>query len=94
MLVVDLIRNASHNPNENNTVVADCREGISRIPRVQIQHCYREASKCEDALARRGALLPHDFFVFDSPSANVALLLSLDVTRTLYECSGAPVSSF
>ena len=81
MLVVNLLRSTNHNPNGNNNLVADCREGMARIPRVQIQHCYREANKCVDALARRGALLPCNFLVFDSPPPppiDVALLLSLD----------------
>ena len=34
---------------------------------VQVQHCYREANICADALARRGALLPQDFVVFLDP---------------------------
>lgn len=45
MLVVDLIRNARQNPSGNNNIVADCREGMIEIPRVQIWHCYREANK-------------------------------------------------
>ena len=32
-------------------------------PLVQIYHCYREASRCADVLAKRGALLPQDFVV-------------------------------
>ena len=92
MLVIDLIRNTNHNPNGNNNLVADCGEGMARIPRVKIQHCYREANKCADALARRGALLPCNFLVFDSPPANVALLLSLDDAGFLYERSVAPAS--
>ena len=51
-----------HNPNGNNNIVADCREGMTRTPRVHIQHCYRETNKCADALVRWGALLPCDFF--------------------------------
>ena len=39
-----------------------------------IKHRYREASKCADALARRGVRQSQDFVVFDSPS-DVALLL-------------------
>ena len=81
MLVVELIRNASHNPNGNNNIVVDCREGMSRILRVQIQHCYRGANKCADALARRGVLIPCDFLDFDSPPVDVALLMSLDAVR-------------
>ena len=82
-----------HNPNGNNNIVADCREGMTRTPRVHIQRCYRETNKCADALARRGALLPCDFFVFDSPPADVAFLLSLDAAGMLYERSIASVSS-
>ena len=65
MLAIDLIRSMNHNPNGNNNLIADCREGMARIPRVHIQHCYREANKCVDALIRRGALLPCYFIVFD-----------------------------
>ena len=65
MLVIDLIRSMNHNPNGNNNLIADCREGMARIPRVHIQHCYREANKCVDALIRRGTLLPCYFIVFD-----------------------------
>ena len=53
---------------------------------VQIQHCYREANKCTDALARREALLPQDFVVFLEPLADVTLLLSLDSVGMVYEC--------
>ena len=63
MLAIDLIRSMNHNPNGNNNLIADCREGMARIPRVHIQHCYREANKCVDALIRRG--LPCYFIVFD-----------------------------
>ena len=46
---------------------------------VKIQHCYREANKCANALARKGALLSQDFVIFLEPPADVSLLLSLDV---------------
>ena len=92
MLVVNLLRSTNHNPNGNNNLVADCREGMARIPRVKIQHCYREANKCADALARRGVLLPCNFLVFDSPLVDVALLLSLDDAGLLYERSVALAS--
>ena len=41
---------------------------------LRIQHCYREANKCADALARRGALLSQDFVIFHYPPADLALL--------------------
>ena len=45
---------------------------------VRVQHCFREANKCANALARRGALLGQDFVIFLEPVADVALLLDLD----------------
>ena len=61
------------------------RVGLRDIPVVKIQHCYRQANKCADALARRGALLPQDFVVFLEPPADVALLLSLDAAGVAFD---------
>lgn len=66
-LVVDLMKIDLGNPNGIDVMVADCREGLKEIPQVRIQHCYREANKCTDALARRGALLAQDFSIFMDP---------------------------
>ena len=73
------------NPNGIDVLVSDCRESLKAIPCVRIQHCYREANKCTDALARRGALLSQDFSVLIFPPPNVAFLLSLDSAGALYD---------
>ena len=65
--------------------MADCKAGLQKILRTRVQHCYREANKCVDALARRGALLSHDFVIFHSPPIDVSLLPSLDAIKTMYE---------
>ena len=39
------------------------KTGLKENPLVQIYHCYREASRCADVLAKRGALLSQDFVV-------------------------------
>ena len=54
---------------------------------VKIQHCYREANKCVDTLARRGALLSQDFVIFLEPPSDVSLLLSLDAARAAFDRS-------
>lgn len=53
-LVVDLLKKEGGNLNGNDVIVDDCREGLKKIPLVRIQHCYREANKCVDALVRLG----------------------------------------
>ena len=84
-LIVDLLQKEEGHPNCIRALVSDCKTGLRDIPMVQIQHCYREANKCADALARRGALLPQDFVVFLDPPAEVSLLLSLDSAGVSYE---------
>ena len=92
-LVVDLLMKDERRSNGNEVIIANYKECLKRIPRVKIQHCFREANKCADALARRGAVSPNDFVVFQFPPADVALLASLDAAGTLYErfCSSVSV---
>ena len=39
-LVVDLISKEGSQPNSNDVIVADCKEGLKKIPRVRVLHCY------------------------------------------------------
>ncbi|XP_075659314.1 uncharacterized protein LOC142629242 [Castanea sativa] len=78
-LVVNLLKNSNSHPNGIGALISDYKEGLQKIPMVQVQHCYREANKCADSLARRGALLPQDFVIYLDPPTEVLFLLNLDV---------------
>ena len=39
---------------------------MTQFHRIQFKHCYREANRCADALARRGAEQDIDFISFNS----------------------------
>ena len=56
-LVMDLLQNEDCRNNGKEVIIADCRKGPKKIPIVRIQHCFREANMCADALARRGVFL-------------------------------------
>ena len=56
-LIVGLLQKSDGHQNCIDALVSDCKIELENIPRVQINHCYREANKCADALARRGAML-------------------------------------
>ena len=84
-LIVDLLQKSDGHWNCIDALVSDCKTELGNIPRVQINHCYREANKCADALARRGAMLSQDFVIFLDPLADVFLLLSLDSARVAYD---------
>ena len=91
---VDLLLKEGRSMNDNDVIVANCREGLRRIPRVRVRHCYREANKCADALVRRGAVSSHDFVIYQSPPSDVAMLASLDAVGTLYERTRSLFSVF
>ena len=59
-------------------LLSDCRNLFKAIPNKQIQHVYREANQCADALARLGSSVVPSFVVFVEPPPVVAKVLALD----------------
>jgi hypothetical protein len=69
----------------NNTIygdlgilVDDCRELLKRIPQTKVQHCYKEANFCADALAKLGSSLDQPFVSFCNSLINLLSLLASD----------------
>lgn len=50
-----------------------------------MSHCFREANKCVDALAKKGLTLDQDIMYFDGPLMNLYLLLFYDTMGLYYE---------
>ena len=84
-VVINLMGRENGRSNSTNVIVSDCKEGLKKIPFVRINYCFREANKYANALARRGALLPIDFFIYIHPPLDVVMLLNLDASGTLYD---------
>ncbi|XP_075634762.1 uncharacterized protein LOC142607222 [Castanea sativa] len=47
------------------------RQPAKRIPQVRFKHCYREANRCDDKLARMGGQQSIDFTVYDCPLVEI-----------------------
>lgn len=69
----------------------DFKEGLKCTPLIKIQHHYRKANKCADALAQRGVYLTQ-VVVFVKPPADVMFLRNLDITRVMVNHSVRSVS--
>lgn len=67
------------------------KEGLKCIPLIKIQHYYRKANKCADALAQRGVNLTQ-VVVFVDPPGDVMFLRNLDITRVMVNHSVRSVS--
>ena len=62
---------------QHAALILDCRTLISHIPQVRMSHCFREANKCANALARKGPELDQNIVYFDSMLMNLNMLLFL-----------------
>ena len=59
--IVDLLNNSRNANNVISPLVDDCRYLITQLSRVRIKHCFRDANRCADALARLGSSQANDF---------------------------------
>ena len=74
---VSLVSQATHTNGELSSLIDDCRNLMKNIPQVRLKHCFREANRCTNALAKFGAYMEDDFIVFESlPSLIVSFLYS------------------
>ena len=64
--IVDAFLNSNYENNVFSPILDDCRQLMTQFHRIQFKHFYREANRCADALARRGAEQDIDFISFRS----------------------------
>ena len=69
--IVDALGNPSYVSNIISPLLDDCRLLISRIPQICIKHCFRQANRCANSLARMCYCLDTDFSTFDSPHVDL-----------------------
>ena len=49
----------------------DYKKMASQIPKIHFKHCFREAIRCADKLARIGAHQDFDFILFNSQACGL-----------------------
>ncbi|KAL0014750.1 hypothetical protein SO802_001819 [Lithocarpus litseifolius] len=76
--IVDAISKPKYTNVFVSPLMEDCRLLVSRIPHIRMRHCYREANRCADGLARLGGLQATDFVMFMCPPMDLVKLLESD----------------
>ena len=66
-IIVDALTTTQQSDQPVSPLVDDCRFLATRFNHIQFKHCYREANKCANGLARKGVTQIDDFFVYDNP---------------------------
>lgn len=51
---------------DHASLIMNYRTLINQIPQVKMKHCFHEANKCADFLARKGLSSSHDLLHFNS----------------------------
>ncbi|KAK9993042.1 hypothetical protein SO802_022745 [Lithocarpus litseifolius] len=69
--VVEVLENTSYVNNVISPLLDDCRHLINCFQRIRFNHCYRQANRCADLLARKGAIQDAEFISFSSPPLDI-----------------------
>ena len=77
-MVVDVFKNSDHVNYIISPILDDCRHLASRFHQIQFSHCYRQANRCADMLARIGADQEAEFILFSSPPVDLFKALEDD----------------
>ncbi|KAM3711227.1 hypothetical protein ACJW31_01G091900 [Castanea mollissima] len=83
-MIINMVCNDNARSRSLSPLVDDCRIFLNKIPQHRVQHCYREANRCADALAKMGADHSIDFVYFDKLPVCILNQIRQDALETLY----------
>lgn len=69
--IVDILLHADYINNVISLILDDCRLLMTCFSRIQVNHCYKEANRCADSLARMGISNNLDLTYFESPPVHI-----------------------
>ena len=68
---MDALTNPGYVNNASSPILDDCKLLVTCIPQIQFKHCFRQANRCADFLARMSGILDIDFRVLSSPPMDI-----------------------
>ena len=75
---IKLLSSSSNSNKLTQTVVNDCKDTFQVFNQVQLSHCYREANRAANSLAKIGGAQVQCFVSFVTPPLSVMEALSFD----------------
>ena len=83
-VIVDVIKNSAYVNQIISPILDDCRQLLTGFQQVQLKHCYREANRCADLMARIGADQEQEYMLFASPPVDLAKALEDDCNGVFF----------
>ena len=77
--IVDMLANSQYSDNAISPLIEDCRYLVSQIPQVRIKHCYHEANRCDDKLARKGANQTLNLILYENLLVDLCEVVEADL---------------
>ena len=77
--VADVFLNPNYQNNAVSPILEDCRQLMLRFQQVQLRHCFHQANRCADLLARMSLEQATDFISYNCPPVDIRSLLEEDV---------------
>ena len=92
--VVAVLRNNDYVNNVISPILDDCKQLAARFQRIRFNHCYRQANRCADLLARMGAHQETEFISFANPPVEISNALEDDLSGVYFNrmCTDPAVS--
>ena len=69
--VVEVLKNNTYVNNIVSPILDDCRHLAACFQQIQFKHCYCQANRCANLLAKKGAIQESDFISFVSPPVDI-----------------------
>ncbi|XP_050241298.1 uncharacterized protein LOC126690217 [Quercus robur] len=82
--VVEDLKNNAYVNNIVSPILDDYRHLAARFQQIQFKHCYRQANRCADLLARMGAVQESDFISFVSPLVDICNVFEEDLNGVYF----------
>ena len=92
--IIDALSSPTHSNVNQSTLLDDCRQLSTRFRHIRFNHCYREANRCVNGLARKGVAQSDDFILFNSPPADLETSFNFDLNGlySMRHCSMTLIS--
>ena len=75
---MDVMKNSAYVNQIISPILDNCRQLMTRFQQVQLKHCYRQANRCTNLMARLGANQEQEYILFSSPPVDLAKTLEDD----------------
>lgn len=88
-IIVDALTNPLLTNVSQSSLLDDCRKLSTSFSHICFTHCYCEANRCMDGLAKKGATQRDDFILFNSPLVDLKTSFNFDLNGlySIRQCS-------